>query len=55
MRARWNRAASILIAVPATATFVTLSVAVLMGRALVEATRRALLARARRSQRTRFA
>jgi len=49
------RAASIVIAVPATATFVALSVAVLMGRTVVEAARRAVLTRAQRSHRTRFA
>jgi len=42
------RTASIVIAVPATATFVALSVAVLMGRAVIEAARRAALIRAQR-------
>jgi hypothetical protein len=42
------RTASIVIAVPATATFVALSVAVLMGRAVIEAARRTALIRAQR-------
>jgi len=49
------RVAAIVVAVPATATFVALSIVVLMGRAMVEAARRALLTQDERTQRPRFA